>query len=230
MAWLSSVKRSCAGRREAGGVEPALPRGVLGMPPAPREGDARDLREVGGPLHAEERVRDHGEAIREEHLGGRAGIWPATVAHGEVDAVAIDDVVRGVEREVDVGMRARERGHARDEPARRERRRRGDRHLRAAREARDLREDLRERIEAMAEHRVEAGAGLREHDLPRAALEEGEPGVVLEAPDLVADGGGRDRELRGGELEAPMTSRGLEGAKGGERRQGPIHEQSSSLG
>jgi hypothetical protein len=78
-----------------------------------------------------------------------------------------------------------------------------------------------QRVEAFAQGVEKPQARRRQHQLPRHAPEQRLAQRALETAHLMADGGGRDRELGRGALEAGMRRSGLEGAQRGQRRQAP---------
>ena len=60
---------------------------------------------------------------------------------------------------------------------------------------------------------------LRQHQPAGRAPEQRHAQILLETPNLVADGGGRDAQLTGGLRETRQPGGGLEGTQRGQRRQ-----------
>ena len=70
-----------------------------------------------------------------------------------------------------------------------------------------------DRIEAVAQHGVELGAGFRQGDAAHLALEERDAGLLLQPSDLMADRRRRHEQFRSRQLEAHVARRSFEGAQ-----------------
>src|SRR5215813_69794 len=77
-------------------------------------------------------------------------------------------------------------------------------------------------FEAVADHRKQTGARLRQRQWPRPAAEQRSPAILLQQSDLMAHRRRRDAELGGGLLETHVPRRRFERAQLDERRQ-PVH-------
>src|SRR5262249_58282223 len=73
------------------------------------------------------------------------------------------------------------------------------------------------------------GALPGEPEPARTTLEETHAQLVLQRPDLTADGRRGDAELVGGECEALVAPGSLEHAQSGKRRQVPVHQPITGL-
>ena len=78
-------------------------------------------------------------------------------------------------------------------------------------------------LQAFAHLRQHGATFARQLERPCQAVEQGKPQVLLEAANLVTDRGWRHRQLVAGILETQMTSGGLEGTQGVQRRQAVGH-------
>ncbi|MDT4876239.1 hypothetical protein FQZ97_1116660 [compost metagenome] len=117
-------------------------------------------------------------------------------------------------------MRRAQRPHARQQPARGHGGRGRQRDGTALGRRTQARHGLGHGSERIAQHRLQLAALRRQHELARLAHEQRHAQRLLELAHLVADGGGRDRQLVRRELGAAMACGGLEGAQRGQRRQG----------
>ena len=200
---------------QAGRREPGRPGGIERVFACPLECDQRGPR-VGGIGVPQRRAGQRREAIREQRLRHHAGIGAAPVADRQVGLLAaeIDQPVRCMQFQVDVRVLAAKVGDPRRQPMGHEgvRRRNRDR-PRRLRRAEPAQHGL-EGVEAVAQHRVERGAGLGQDHLAHLPVEQHQAGVLLEKTDLVAHRGRRYGEFGRGLLEAAVTSRGLEGTQG----------------
>src|SRR4029077_8113722 len=78
-----------------------------------------------------------------------------------------------------------------------------------------------QRIEAIAQGRIETCPSARQDQRPRAPLEQLYPAGLFQLSDLVADGRRRDTEILRGSREAMMPGSGLEGMERSKGRQLP---------
>jgi len=150
----------------------------------------------------------------DEHLGliGRAGRFLDGWRLGGIGRVDHDQ--RGRHVQLDFRMARREAGQMADQPAGHEGRRRRDEQATALVVAPGAVDGGGEGIEPLA-HLGQHGPPLGgQFDGARQPVKQGKAEVVLEAADLVADGGRRHRQLFAGQFEAQVAGGGLEGAQG----------------
>jgi hypothetical protein len=91
--------------------------------------------------------------------------------------------------------------------------------IRLPRRARDELRGRHQPLEGIAQRRQIAGAGGRQFQAARAALEQHDAEILLELLDQAADRALRDMQLPRGAGEAQMPPGDLEGAQGVERGQ-----------
>jgi len=142
-----------------------------------------------------------------------------------VERARVDHLARGDHAHVDLRLAAREIRKARHQPAGGEDRRRSDLEIGFIGAHMDRLDGGGERIEALAQARQRGARRFRELHAAARALEELHAEVVLEALDLVAHGGLRDRELVRRLLEGEMARRGLEYPQCVQRRKSIDHDE-----
>ena len=171
------------------------------------------------------RAADRHHLLVQQELRAQVRIAAPAVADADVDLVAveIDQPDRGGDPGVDVGLglaKTLDPGH---QPLGGEGGGGRDRDQAAGLQVPDPGDPGGQVVEAVAQVRQGRLAGLGQPDRPLAALEQGHAQIVLQALDLMADGGGGHVQLLRRLGEAEMAGGGLEGAQGVERRQSARH-------
>ncbi len=200
--------------------EPALPQGraaeqgFVGQ----RRGIAAEqaARGVGRPEHDQRRI---GQAHRLQPAPAAAALAQRGM---KALALQVDDVLRGVQLDADVGVLVAPAAHARQQPALRERRQQGDADalLFVARRRRRSPQsivELRQRRLHRAQQRSARGV---EHDAAAAAIEQRKTDLLFEQLDLLADGAVRQVQGVGGRAQVGAACDGTKGGQGLERQAG----------
>src|SRR5713226_8408425 len=143
---------------------------------------------------------------------------------GGIERAGVDHLARGEDAQLDPRLALGEIRQARKQPARGEDRRRGDQELGLRGALADQLHRRGERLEAFTQLRQAGARRFRELHPPPGAAKELHAEILLEALDLVADGGLRDGELLRRLLEREMARGGLEDAQCVQRRQTINHE------
>jgi len=191
----------------------------------PGKADQRPARQIVDRAHPEPRMRHRCEVVGEQRRHLQAGIRPAPVADGDIDGgrAQVDHLVRGLQLQVDPRQVLAKARHARHQPFHGEGIGRRDHHARTLAGLGEPRQSRLGGIEAVAQHRVQLQARFGQRHLAHLALEQHRPGLLLEAADLVADCGRRDRQFLGGGLETAQAGGRLEGAHSGQRQRTSVH-------
>ena len=161
-----------------------------------------------------------------EQLVALHGIEAATSeAHGEIDVVTIEVDRRGAGHQAHAHVRQLrvQRGQARQQPARRERRRDADHQFALAALLAQGLHAARDPFERLAEVLGRELPVARQLEPAARALEQRDAQELLEAADLVTDRRGSDVQLACGPGEAERPGGGLERAQRRQRRQRTGH-------
>jgi len=175
----------------------------------------------------QQRRAAHGRHLhRQAQFGMQARVVTAPVAHFDIHIVALEvgHVLGRRYAQVDIRMPGHEALHAGDQPFHRERRRQIELERLRLPFALHPVGGLHQLAESLLDARQIGLARAGQDEGFGVAHEQGDPKIVLQHLDLVADGRRGDAQLLGRARKAEMARGDLEGAQRVQRRDGTGHE------